>query len=316
MDYGRRQRRLAQDGGAGERLTVARRKRALGAAVLALIVASAPVRAVGSAPDGHVLYARHCAPCHGPGGRGDGPDAPSTSVPPRDLRSGLLRRYPEPDLIRRVLSGEPLSLALDPARLAEESREVDALVEHLERLPEIDWDLALRGWDIYAVRCASCHGAYGRPGSNVPAGVRVPRDLASRDFQAHTTDADLREAVRHGRRHMPALTPRVDPDEAKALGAFVRVLSRGFESYSRYCAGCHGVDGRGTPGTLGEVAALPTVVFDEKYFLEHRPSWVRQRAWHMLEIEKPAMPHYRGALDESEVRAILLYLRALDARSP
>ena len=40
---------------------------------------------------GHVVYQTHCAVCHGPAGRGDGPFAPLLRVRPADL-SGLAAR--------------------------------------------------------------------------------------------------------------------------------------------------------------------------------------------------------------------------------
>jgi len=36
-------------------------------------------------PTGQILYVRHCASCHGPGGEGDGPLALSLKRPPTDL---------------------------------------------------------------------------------------------------------------------------------------------------------------------------------------------------------------------------------------
>lgn len=39
---------------------------------------------------GRTLYAKHCASCHGPGGKGDGPLAGSLSVPLQDLTSHLI----------------------------------------------------------------------------------------------------------------------------------------------------------------------------------------------------------------------------------
>jgi mono/diheme cytochrome c family protein len=262
------------------------------------------------ASDGKALYFRYCASCHGAEGRGDGPDAVIFSQPPRNLRGGWLQRYPVTDLVQRVLRGQPLWLGLDPGRLAQRAREVEELAEYLERLPKTDWDRALRGWDIYAGRCAPCHGSYGKPPAP-PPGVRGPRDLAGQDLRDHSTEADVEEAVRHGRRHMPALTPRVTDAEAKALRVFVGLLSPGFESYERYCAGCHGNDGQGVRGTLGETTELPAAVFDVKYFLEHPPAAVREKIWHMVGKEKPAMPHYRSALSEAEAKAIVEYLRTL-----
>ena len=42
-------------------------------------------------PSGEVLYARHCAACHGVSGRGDGPVAASLQRPPSDLTTLALR---------------------------------------------------------------------------------------------------------------------------------------------------------------------------------------------------------------------------------
>ena len=52
---------------------------------LALLVALGCRYAPREEPSGEVLYARHCAACHGSEGRGDGPVAPSLRRPPSDL---------------------------------------------------------------------------------------------------------------------------------------------------------------------------------------------------------------------------------------
>jgi hypothetical protein len=51
------------------------------------------------------------APCHGASGRGDG-DAALFFHPPADLRSGVLQPR-RPTVVRRVLDGRKLALALD-----------------------------------------------------------------------------------------------------------------------------------------------------------------------------------------------------------
>ncbi len=53
--------------------------------VLAAALASACVDRESHAVAGETLYLRHCASCHGPSGKGDGPLAASLTVPPADL---------------------------------------------------------------------------------------------------------------------------------------------------------------------------------------------------------------------------------------
>ena len=64
-------------------------------------------------PAGQPLYARHCAVCHGPDGRGNGPAAPSLIPRPRDFTIGQFKYKTTPagqlpsesDLIRTVREG-------------------------------------------------------------------------------------------------------------------------------------------------------------------------------------------------------------------
>lgn len=260
--------------------------------------------------DGKRLYLRRCAPCHGERGGGDGPDAPYYSAPPRDLRGGFLSRYSTDDLVRRVREGRSLPLGVDLDMLKKRATEVESIISHMKRLPAIDWRRVEAGWETYVDRCEACHGPYGRPGRLLPAGVRAPRDLSDPDYQSRMTDEDLLITVRHGRDHMPALVPRVPEVEGPALAAFVRLLSPGFELYSRHCAACHGDDGRGV-GSLIETMRVPTVIFDRAYFRRREPEQIRHAVWHMLDEHQPAMPHFRWSLTEGETRAIVEYLKKL-----
>lgn len=258
--------------------------------------------------DGQRLYFDYCSSCHGLSGKGDGPDAAVFAARPRNLREGFLQQYSTDDLVQRVRQGTPLELAFDLPALRTRAAEVETLVAHLKRLPTVDWDLARRGEEIFAYRCVRCHGWYGRPGPNLPAGVRTPRDLSNPAFQASVSEVELTTAVRHGRKGMPGLTPRVTVDEARLLVLFVRLLSPGFETYSQYCVNCHGDDGRGS-GSMAEEVGRPRVVFDRDYFSRHDAEQLRIAVWHMLADAKPAMPHYRTVLSESQARAIVEYLR-------
>jgi len=258
--------------------------------------------------NGKPLFLRYCASCHGVAGRGDGPDASFLDPPPRDLREGFLSKYQTEDLVRRVRDGRPLELALDLPALRSRATETEAIVVHLRRLPTINWRLTEPGWEIYVDRCQMCHGAFGRPGPTLPEGVRAPRDLSDPAFQNTTSGGELLVSVRHGRKHMPALVPRVTEEDATVLANFVRLLSPGFEMYSRYCANCHGDDGRGV-SSLVETIRIPTVVFDREYFPRRTPEQIRDAIWHMLGDHKAAMPHYRWVISEAEARAIVEYLK-------
>jgi hypothetical protein len=63
--------------------------------------------------------------------------------------------------------------------------------------------------------------------------------------------------------------------------------------------------------SLGEVIRLPTIVFDRAYFDSHDAEQLRANVWHMLAEQKPAMPHYRWALTDSQVEAIIGYLKGV-----
>ena len=279
----------------------------LGMMVVVLAAAGRPAAAL----DGRALYARHCERCHGPNGRGDGRDAELFATRPRDLRTGFLAHYSTDDLVRRLRSGVPLELALDLPALRARATEVEALAAHLERLPKVDWRRVEEGQAVWLDRCEICHGPTGAPGAATPKRGHPPRDLSDPAWQRATTDGALAEVVRHGRRGMPALDPPVSAGDARALIAFVRLLSPGFTLYDRYCAACHGDDGRGS-GSFAEEGRPPAVVFDRSYFTRRDPEQVRTAIWHMLVTARPEMPHFRKKLIDAEARAIIEYLRQSD----
>jgi mono/diheme cytochrome c family protein len=260
--------------------------------------------------DGRGLYLRQCAPCHGASGRGDGPDAALSVTPPPSLRAGPLEALPASELVRRVLDGRRAALEFDGPALRARAADTESVLAYIRRLAEVDWLAADTGQVLFVERCTPCHGAFGRPPAQLPPGVRTPRDLADPDFQRGTSEAEMVLAVRHGRAGMPALTPRLSEAQATQAAAFVRLLSPGYITYAQYCAQCHGDHGIGV-GSFAESYRAPTVVFDRAYFARRDPEEIRRTVWHMLELHRPSMPHFRGTVSEAEARAIVQYLKAL-----
>ena len=276
---------------------------------LAMLVVA---RRASASPTGADLYAVHCARCHGSTARGDGPDADLFRTRPPDLLGGFVSRYPTEDLVRRIRQGVRLKLALDPG-LRRRAVETEQLVQHLERLPIVNWRLVERGEELFVDRCEICHGPYGRPSSAFPPGVAQPANLSEPQFQKRIRDDAIAETVRRGHGSMPGLVPRIAASDVPAVVAFVRLLSPGYEQYSRYCAACHGDDGRGPGIRFGDTGPTPTVVFDAAYFARTDPERVRASVWHMVDERQLEMPHLGKTLDEAEARAIVTYLKRVDS---
>lgn len=273
--------------------------------IVALLLAHG---AAAAQPDGRALYLLHCAPCHGRLAAGDGPDAALFDPPPPALRS--LTAQSTQAIARTILDGGRQAVVFDVPAMRARATDTEALATHLHRLPSVDWRAVDAGQVLFAERCAPCHGALGRPPDRAPAGVRPPRDLGDPEYQRATSDAEIVIAVRHGRKGMPALTPRLTADEARNVAAFVRLLSPGYATYTQYCAQCHGDHGIGV-GSMAESFPVPTVIFDQAYFARHDADALHAAIWHMLERHQPAMPHFRGTLSQTQAEAIARYLKTL-----
>lgn len=284
----------------------------LGLAVLAPAIAGAkPAAAPIPPPDGRALYESTCAPCHGVDRRGDGPEASNFVPPPPPLASALLVTTTEDQLVARLRDGTPLTLAPDPRALKERLRHLEDVTAHLQRLPDVSWKRVDEGAAIYGARCAPCHGPFGQPlaASELPPGVqRPPRDLRDPAFQRSTSDAELLVAMQHGKSAMPAIPGVRDEQQAQSVLVFVRLLSPGFETYSYYCAACHGDDGRGN-GVFATGENRPKVAFDRAWVAAKDPEQLRIDVAHMMTAHGATMPHFRSRLSDDELRAVVRYLR-------
>jgi mono/diheme cytochrome c family protein len=260
---------------------------------------------------GRILFLRNCSECHGPDATGNGPERDYLAKPPANLRDGkVLSRYGDDEIVAFVRDGKRLRLELRPERVKQHAKETEALYRFVRHLPEIDWEKWEAGEEIFLARCLACHDYYGQPSAMLPEGVKTPRDLSNPEFQAGITDEELMERVRHGKKGMPALVPQLGKDQAKDVVAYVRILSPGYALYDRYCLDCHGMRGEGGTGHLAEATA-PEFAFTEEYFDKKSPDEIRKGIWHMLRDKNPSMPHFREALSETEVKAIIRYLRTL-----
>lgn len=298
--------------------TVANASAQVGAAPAASTETAPPAAAAAAVPSsnasidaGSALFQRKCAACHGPGGRGDGPEAQFFARPPRDLRTGFVVAHADDELVGKIRDGHSLRVDVDPEAMRLRARETEQIAQWMRRLPGIDWEVVERGNEVYLDRCEVCHGPFGRvaPTASLPPGVRrTPRDLSSPAFQRSVSDRQLALLARHGKNAMPAI-PGLDDDDLRVLVPFLRTLSPGHELYGTYCASCHGEDGRGSTVIAAE-GDRPPVVFDRVYFRKHDAEDLRGKIWHMLAKNGSAMPHFSARLTDAQAREIVAWLRA------
>jgi len=271
---------------------------------------------------GEALYVRHCSDCHGWQGRGNGPVGRMLGIKAPNLRRAeLFTDRSEDELLAWVLYSEPLSVVPDAARLTPTEEDIDAIAAYMRRLPHIPPEQIDTGQQLYDSVCVSCHGLYGR-GDGLMA-ARLPtltrtRDLSAPDYQRQVSDADLGRIIAAGRGLMPGVGDIMTPEQIQAILGYVRLLSPGYELYTRFCAICHGFDGHPTV-TKPEAAwkhefpptEIPQAVFDQTYFLTRSATSIRRGIGHILQQRRAVMPHFDGALSKDEVRQILSHVRSL-----
>jgi mono/diheme cytochrome c family protein len=237
--------------------------------------------------------------------------------PPPLHRPELFTRHSEAEFVVRILLGKELQVPLHSQAGPRSEEDVTMLLLHMRQLPTLPWDEIETGERVYDSLCVSCHGIYGRGDGELAGSLPAPpRDLTTAPSQHQVSDEELRWVIADGRGAMPGAGNVLSTDELRAVMAFVRVLSPGYELYDRFCSVCHGPDGhppfsnpRDEAGFELVLEGIPT--FDEEYFHSHREDYLRTWTRHMLKENQPMMPHFSGVLNANEVRQILAYLRSL-----
>lgn len=211
---------------------------------------------------GEKLYGWHCLPCHGPEGKGDGPNAARLGLRPRDLTRGLFKLKTSPagqgpfddDLYRTITAGLPVRF-MPSFREPLDPDDRWALVAFLRTLsPERGKDRielvaekgdAARGATLYSTACAACHGREGK--GDGPAAVGQLPDLGRGEveFLGGARSRDVARALTTGLEGsaMPSFASLPAQDRAD-LASFVTTLYRPVAEGERHffrkgCVACH-----------------------------------------------------------------------------
>lgn len=210
---------------------------------------------------GRESFAHNCSLCHGEAGEG-GP-GPSLNSP------DFLGAASEEFLYSTIVIGR--SNTAMPSWSALPPREIASLILLLRSwqkesrglsLPRIGGGNSRRGEDLYASRCARCHGRFGEGGIG-PA-------ILNPDFLSAASDGYIGQTIARGRAHTPMFgwredltrAERLGPDDLGDLISFMRARKdslldflppgastgrplQGRELYHELCSTCHGRAGEG-----------------------------------------------------------------------
>lgn len=171
---------------------------------------------------GAAIYAEKCAPCHGPEGLGDGPQALSLPNPVTALGDPQVARAATPARWFKVVSEGNLERFMPPFRsLSERQRwDVVAYAFSLSVTPaEIE-----EGASLFIAHCASCHGESGRGDGPLAAALTVP-DLTDQERMAGKSANDLFQVISNGVGQMPAFAEQLNEGQIWALTAYLRSLT-------------------------------------------------------------------------------------------
>lgn len=229
------------------------------------------------APDGQRLYATNCYACHG------------RSVAYAGDESEL----------RTIISQGGMHLEMPPWREKLSSAELDTLAKLV-----VDPSTAPQGRELFRQYCSACHG------------VRIP--VASDVDQA-------RDIIASGGAHqtMPVWGTSLTAEQLDALVTYTieavqgTPVELGQDLYSRNCSPCHGEFGEGglNPTRPGDIIAPISTA----EYLKTRDDFTLRAVIAQGQPNFGMSPfglNFGGPLDESEIDAIVAYLRSLELNPP
>jgi len=234
QSLGRARQERDRDAGEVARATRARRAHAMGGMDMEEIppVTDGPASqfvlstSEGDLHAGAEVFRQRCAGCHGPGGQGDGPAAPSLLPHPANLTAARFSAGRLSDVLWNGVAGTAMPRFRDvPQR---DARAVASFVGALGSLaPEsaVSRQVVL-GKQLFQIRCAACHGPAGR--GDGPAGATLARRPADLGGKQPTVER-VRSVLLHGipGTAMTAMQQNLSLQDRDALVVFVRSLFQG-----------------------------------------------------------------------------------------
>lgn len=176
--------------------------------------------------NGEAIYAEKCAPCHGPSGKGDGPQANQLPNPPAALGTAALARQSAPSDWYTIITQGNLERFMPPFSNSLSERQRWDVVAYLYTLSADPGSVA-QGGELYQANCASCHGEQGEGDGPEAANLESqPTDFTDQARMADRSAQDLFQTTTEGvAPAMPAFGDQLSEAERWTLTAYLRSLT-------------------------------------------------------------------------------------------
>ena len=185
-----------------------------------------------------------------------------------------------------------------------------------EPLPQAAPD-ANNGLDVFADRCANCHGPAGQGDGEMAGQLELPpRDFTQPDFRQTAVPADMFATITNGR--LEGGMPPFGPVSSNAIPEAVRwdliaavyslatpatALEQGAAIYTQECAACHGEDGTGNGPDAAAQETPPTDLTAFNYWYNRSNEMV------FAALQDETINGHDYTLSEDELWAVVDYSR-------
>lgn len=176
--------------------------------------------------NGESIYVDKCTPCHGPSGKGDGPQADQLPNPPAALGTAELARQSTPSDWYTIITQGNLERFMPPFSNSLSERQRWDVVAYLYTLSTEPGTVA-QGGELYQANCASCHGEQGKGDGPEAANLEAqPTDFTDQAGMADKSAQVLFQAMTDGvAPAMPAFGGELSDAERWTLAAYLRSLT-------------------------------------------------------------------------------------------
>ncbi|MFQ5617018.1 MAG: c-type cytochrome, partial [Anaerolineales bacterium] len=200
---------------------------------------------------GAAIFAEKCAPCHGEGGLGNGPEANDLPNPVIPIGDSAPARQSLPGEWYRTVTEGRIDFYMPPFMSLTERQRWD-VVAYAYTL-SMDTESVALGRERYQAYCADCHGESGRgDGARAAAFTQSVTDFTDQALMSKRSAKDLFEGIAHAAEDVPDFASQVGEDERWALADYLRSLT--FASSEELLAGDLNRSSESAPEKIAEPA--------------------------------------------------------------